>query len=85
MLEAMSAECLLIASDTPPVTEVVEDGVNGLLVPCLDPNVLANTVIDCLRTPAKFREIRVAARETILKRYDLHRLCLPKLVAYVKG
>src|SRR3546814_15286021 len=32
MLEAMSSECLVIASATPPVTAAIEDGVNGLLV-----------------------------------------------------
>jgi glycosyltransferase involved in cell wall biosynthesis len=31
MLGAMSAGCLVIASNTPPATEVIQDGVNGIL------------------------------------------------------
>jgi glycosyltransferase involved in cell wall biosynthesis len=32
MLEALSAGCLLVASKTPPVMEVIQDSVNGLII-----------------------------------------------------
>ena len=41
LLDAMACGCLLVASDTAPVREFLEDGVTGLLVPPHDPAALA--------------------------------------------
>jgi len=77
MLEAMSHECLLIASRTPPVTEVLRDGVNGRLVDFFKPEEVVEAVVTALRDPDATRPLRAAARQTILDTYDLHRVCLP--------
>ena len=37
MLEALATGCLIVASDTAPVTEVIKDNVNGLLVDFFKP------------------------------------------------
>ncbi|MEH2259736.1 glycosyltransferase family 4 protein [Nostoc sp.] len=74
MLEVMAAGCLLIASKTPPVLEVVQDGVNGLLVDFFSPQNIANRVEEALNHPQAMKAIRANARETILKRYDLAKL-----------
>ena len=84
LLEAMSAGCLVIGSDTAPVREVL-DGDNGIVVPFFDVDQLADRVIDALAYPGRFRKIRKAARRTILERYDLTRTCLPALVDFVRG
>ena len=73
MLEAMAAQCLIIASDTPPVTEVIEDGHNGLLVDYFSPENIAARVEQVLARPDDYEEMRVAARQTILDRYALSR------------
>lgn len=77
MLEAMSAQCLVIASDTAPVTEVIEDGRNGLLVDYFSPEDIAARVTQVLAQPEAYNEIRTAARETIVERYAIARQ-LPK-------
>jgi glycosyltransferase involved in cell wall biosynthesis len=77
MLEAMSAQCLLIASDTPPVREVIRDGENGLLVDFFSPQQIAQRVTDVLADRNAFAAIRQAARQTVVERYDLKRICLP--------
>ncbi len=83
MLEALSTGCLIVASDTAPVTEVIEDGVNGLLVDFFSPEQISDRVIEALDNPEKMAEIRTKARETILERYDLAKL-LPQHLQWLK-
>lgn len=71
MLEAMSCGCLIVGSRTEPVIEVVEDGVNGLLVDFFRPQEVADKVITALADQGAMRAIRQRARETVLERYDL--------------
>jgi glycosyltransferase involved in cell wall biosynthesis len=85
MLEAMSAGCLVVASNTPPVTEYVEDGVNGLLVDFFDAKGLAERVCEGLAQPEKFRGLREAARELVVSRLDRDRICVPALLDFLHG
>ena len=70
MLEAMSAGAPLIASSTPPVLEVVEQDVNGVLVDFFDVDGLAQIAIDVLAHPHKYFDMRKAGRKTIVESYD---------------
>lgn len=78
MLEAMSAGCLVIGSDTAPVREVVQHHVTGLLVDFFNPDALARHAIEALSHPERFAELRAAARRKIVEEYDLKRVCLPR-------
>ena len=69
MVEAMSAGCLVIASDTDPVREVVRDGENGLLVDFFDTGALAERIDDVLDRPGDFAHLRDGARRTAVERY----------------
>ena len=73
-MEAMSAGCLLIASDTPPVREVIKDGVNGLLTDFFSHDQLAARIHEALDNQEKLKPLRQAARQTILDHYSLHKL-----------
>lgn len=77
LMEAMAAGCLVVASDTAPVREVVRHGHNGLLVDFFSPGQLAETVATALENPQRLERLRRRARETILARYDLETICLP--------
>jgi glycosyltransferase involved in cell wall biosynthesis len=77
MLEAMSHECMLIASRTTPVTEVLDDGVNGRLVNFHKPAEVVEAVVSALENQDATVALRKAARETVVKNYDLRRVCLP--------
>jgi len=83
LLEALSAGGLVIGSDTPPVREILNSK-NGLLTPFFDTEQLAARVIEALTHPRRFRSVRAQARRTILEQYDLTRICLPKMMAFIQ-
>ncbi|MEV4783611.1 glycosyltransferase [Burkholderia sp. LMU1-1-1.1] len=85
LMEAMSCGCLIVASDTAPVREMIEHGRNGLLVDFFDHEALAATVADALERRDSLQGLRDAARQTVVERYDLQRRCLPALLDFVRA
>ena len=83
LLEAMSAGCAIVASDTPPVREVISSGLNGLLVNFFDREALASRVIELLSNPEHRRVLGANARELVIKNYDLKSVCLPQQLSWV--
>jgi glycosyltransferase involved in cell wall biosynthesis len=84
LIEAMSAGCVVIGSDTAPLRDVVNRQ-NGMLVPFFDTEQLSGRVVDVLAHPDRYRDMRAAARRTALQDYDLARKCLPALSQFVRG
>ncbi len=76
-VEALATGCLVIGSDTPPVREVIDPGVNGLLVPMFDPAAIAARTVEALAARQQLLPLRRAARAMAIDRYALDR-CLPK-------
>jgi len=76
-VEALAAGCAVVGSDTAPVKEVIEDGVNGVLVDFHDTLALAERVADVLANPGRYATMRARARREAIARYDLARVCLP--------
>ncbi len=60
--EALACGCAIVASDTPPVHEFIEDGSTGLLTPFLDPARLAERVLTVLDDKAASAGLRTGAR-----------------------
>ncbi len=69
LLNAMSCGCLVLASDTAPVREVVTHERNGLLC-APDHASIADTVISMLEHRAHFRALRKQAAIDIREHYD---------------
>ncbi len=76
-LEAMSAGCAVVASRTAPVEEVVSDRENGFLVDFFQPGELADRVEEVLSDHSATARLRDRARQSVIERYDLRRVCLP--------
>jgi glycosyltransferase involved in cell wall biosynthesis len=85
MLEAMAAGAPLVASATPPVQEVIEDGVNGRLVGFFDVAGWSAALTEALANPAAMAPLAAAGRATVRDRYDLRSVCLPRMIRFVEG
>ncbi len=83
MMEAMACGVAMVASNTKPVLEVIEDGRNGVLADFFSPEDVAARLIQLLQAPDDNAALRTAARETIVQRYALKDL-LPLHVRLVE-
>jgi len=85
LLEAMAMECTIVGSNTAPLREVIENGKNGVLVDFFNPKALSNAVIKLLEDPSIRLKLRSEARKTIVEKYDLKKVCLPKLMNLIEN
>jgi glycosyltransferase involved in cell wall biosynthesis len=83
LLEAMAAGCVVVGSRTPPIEEVIDGASNGFLVDFFDVDGLANQVCSVLSDRAATEPIRENARRTVVRGYDLRRVCLPAHLALI--
>ena len=82
-LEAMACGCVIVASDTEPVREVIRDGVNGILTDFFSPKEIANKVVGALTYPSFIEEVKKKAKETIEQGYALKDL-LPRQLKIIE-
>jgi glycosyltransferase involved in cell wall biosynthesis len=83
MLEAMSAGCVVIGSDTPPVQEVI-DGKNGMLVPFFDIGQWSDRVVDVLAHRERYKPMREMARRFVSENFDADRICVPRMMSLLR-
>jgi len=85
LLEAMAMGAAIVASDTPPVAEVMAHGVHGQLVPFFDVDRWVKTLVALLDNPEQRARMGQQARQWMVDRYDLKTVCLPQQLAWVNG
>ena len=83
LLEAMAAECLVIASRTPPVEEVVDGSTNGYLFDFFDTDGLAERICSALQDPESSTAIRRQARHYVVENFDVKTKTLPAHLALI--
>lgn len=73
LIEGMAAGRPVIGSAAGAVSEIIEDGVNGLLTPPGDAEALAQAMARILEEPAAARAWAEAGHQTVLARFTLER------------
>ena len=85
LLEAMSVGCAIVASDTPPVHEVIKHDKTGRLIKFFDAQSLAEEICLLLNDPGQREQLGRNARTFARQAYDLNSVCLPKQIAWVES
>lgn len=74
VMEGMAAGCAVVASAVPGVTEVIDDGEDGVLVAHADPRALADSLERLMREPAAAAAMARRGREKALAQYSRERM-----------
>jgi len=80
--EAMAAGLPVVASAVDGLTEVVQDGVTGMLFPPSDANALADCLVRLIADPAKARQMGQASRERATQMFSLEHFSQVTLTTY---
>ncbi|MEI6034878.1 MAG: glycosyltransferase family 4 protein [Verrucomicrobiae bacterium] len=75
LLEAMAMQVPVVASALDGIAEVIEDGLDGFLVPSGDCSLFASRVCRLLEDPALAARAGRAASEKVASRFSARRMC----------
>ena len=85
LLEAMSAGCAIVASNTQPLQEAIVQDQTGRLVDFFDVQGLATEVCSLLDDSQLRQRLGAQARAFACANYDLKMVCLPRQLAWVQA
>ena len=80
LIEAAACGLPIITTDAPGCREIVEEGVNGYLVPVRDAHALADAIRRLSANPTLRQSMGLAGREKVLKEFD-ERIVFEKTLA----
>ncbi len=83
VIEAMSCECLVLASDAGGIPEIIEHGVNGLMITKTDLNHFGDAILEAISLDCETKKsIKVAARISVRNHFSLSNEieCLGKVI-----
>jgi glycosyltransferase involved in cell wall biosynthesis len=73
VIEGMAAGKPVVATAAGGVLDIIEDGVNGLLVPCKDSKAMAQVILQLLSSPNMARQIGQAAQLRVAEKFTIER------------
>jgi glycosyltransferase involved in cell wall biosynthesis len=71
LMEAMASGCAVISTSISGIPELIDDGVNGLLVPPADADALARAMQSLLESPDRAREMGERGRRKVRADFEL--------------
>jgi glycosyltransferase involved in cell wall biosynthesis len=83
LLEAMSAGCTILASETAPVLEAIRQNETGRLINFFDTAALTDNLCDLLEDTKTRETLGTNARLFARENYDLKSICLPRQLKWV--
>jgi glycosyltransferase involved in cell wall biosynthesis len=84
LLEAMSAGCAIVASDTQPLHEAIKHNETGVLVNFFSPKEIAQSICKLLDSSLERDRLGANARDFAIEHYDLQKVCLPRQLEWVE-
>jgi glycosyltransferase involved in cell wall biosynthesis len=74
LLEAMSTGLAAVVSDIPANTQLIEDGVHGLVAKLRDENSLAAALVRLLENPSLRQTLGATARQRVVDQYSMDKV-----------
>jgi glycosyltransferase involved in cell wall biosynthesis len=84
LLDAMAASRPIVATTAGGIPEIVEDGVNGLLVPPRDHHALADAIVRALKDPDLRRRMGEAGFARVNERFTVERMVAATAAVYAR-
>ncbi|MGD0976858.1 MAG: glycosyltransferase [Minisyncoccia bacterium] len=74
LIEAMAAKLPVITTDVGAVSEIIESGKNGIIVPAGKPEFMANAIKTVLDGSKSAQELGIQAHQSVLHKYRLGKM-----------
>jgi len=84
LLDAMACARPIVATRAGGIPEIVEDGVNGLLVPVRDHHALAAAIVRALKDPASRQRMGDAGLARVNERFTVERMVAETAAVYAR-
>ena len=84
LLDAMACARPIVATRAGGIPEIVEDGVNGLLVPARDHHALAEAIVRALKDPASRQRMGDAGLARVNERFTVERMVAETAEIYAR-
>lgn len=82
ILEAGNAGLPVVATRVGGISEIIESGVSGVLVPPRDPQGLAGALAKLIADPALARQMGEALKKTVVEQFSLDRMVRETIAVY---
>jgi glycosyltransferase involved in cell wall biosynthesis len=71
IIEGMAAGKPVVATGAGGVLDILEDGLNGLLVPCRDAEAMARAILQIISDPDRAKQMGMAARQCVTEKFTV--------------